>query len=137
MHNMNINTIRSNISNFYKKKKEESREANNRYSNKWYKYYHDNRWHRLREWKYLNNPVCEVCEKQGRMTQTDDIHHLHVFGSGATEQEKWNLLLDPFNLCACCARHHAMFHELLRASHQTYVSVDDVVKYEEKIMEFN
>ena len=114
---MNINTIRNNISNFYKKKKEESREANNRYSNKWYKYYHDNRWHRLREWKYLNNPICENCWHYGIVIPAEHVHHRIPFGTGIDEQEKYKLLLDPYNLVSVCRECHELYHEHLRQGH--------------------
>ena len=62
-----IETIRSNITKHYEKKKEEyqkRKSRDNRY--KWSKYYQDSKWKSLRELKISHQPICEVCEAERR-----------------------------------------------------------------------
>ncbi len=126
-----IETIRSNITKHYEKQKEEyekKRQSDNR--RRWGPYYHSKQWRTLRNQYYVEHPICEVCEIEGRAIPTEEIHHLHVYGSADTEQEKWKLLLNYNNLCACCKYHHNLFHEYLKKNNLNECTITDLIKYE-------
>ena len=133
---MNIINIRNKIVKHYKEKDETYREAQQKHNRKWLKYYGDKRWKKLREEYFNEHPVCEICEMNGIYKQTDDIHHLHVFGNAPTEEAKYSLLLNKNNLCSCCKMHHNMFHEYLKRNYTDYASKEELFKYEIKMHDF-
>lgn len=130
----NIVNIRNKIQQHFNDKREEyltRRKSNAR--RKWGKYYHTPQWQSLREWKFLNNPICEVCSKQNIISPTIEVHHLHTFGSAASEEGKWNLLLSPDNLCSCCSHHHDLFHKYMREHNTNHCTIDELIDYEDKL----
>ena len=133
----NITNIRNKINQHFADKKEDyikkKRENNRR---KWGRYYHTPQWQSLRQWKFLHDPCCEVCSKQGIVTPTDEIHHLTTFGSATTEEGKWRLLLNPANLCSCCSHHHDLFHRYMKDKGTNTATIDDVIQYEEYLNSF-
>lgn len=135
---MNITKIRDNIKKFYKKKKEAQDSIYHvRHNTQWNKYYQKRGWKELRTWYKTIHPICEICERNGIVTPTDEIHHLRVFSSGIDEADKLRLLLDPNNVCSTCLYHHRLFHELLRKKQLSYVSIDDLITYEEEKNKYN
>ena len=56
----------------YKPKKREQK-SNNMYDDARRKIYNSERWRKLRAWKMVNNPLCEVC------WQRDWLHRLRMF----------------------------------------------------------
>ena len=74
------------------------------------KVYDTARWRKLRAWKFALNPLCEMCEKEGKATPAEDIHHIVSF-TGAESPEKINALaFDIDNLMSLCKRHHQLMH---------------------------
>lgn len=135
---MTINTIRSNIESFYNKRKEDKNKKNSYAHNKrWNKYYGTKQWHELRTRYYNDHPCCECCEAQGIVKAADDIHHLHVFSSGPTEQDKIRLLLDYNNLCALCKYHHQMAHEYMKHYNKDEATIDEIIEYEKMFTNLN
>lgn len=129
-----IETIRSNITKHYEKKKEEyqkRKSRDNRY--KWSKYYQDSKWKSLRELKISHQPICEVCEAEGRAVPAEHIHHIRRFSSGVDEFEKYKLLLDYNNLMSLCLSHHKMAHEIMNNENKDMVTIGEIVKYDEKL----
>lgn len=51
----------------YKPKKKEQK-SSNMYDDARRKIYNSERWRRLRAWKMVNNPLCEVCQQRGGYT---------------------------------------------------------------------
>jgi len=133
-----INHIRNQIKRHFEKKKEDHKKT---YISKknlyWSKYYQDARWGRLRNAYYAAYPCCEVCDRQGIVTPTDEVHHLHPFGSAPTEEAKWSLLLNPNNLCSCCRRHHKMFHKYMNEKHLEHATINEILIYEQEQEELN
>lgn len=130
---MDINRIRSNIVNHYKQKREEqTKSRSKKHNDYWNKYYQDHRWKTLRNWYYNIHPTCEVCDKEGIVTPAEHIHHLHRFSSGITEEAKFNLLLNPNNLCSCCVQCHKIFHKIMDNECKDYVTIDEVINYKDK-----
>jgi len=70
--------------------------------------YQDPRWRSLRFIKYTNNPLCEMCLKEGRVTQTDEVHHIIPFYNGV-EVLEW-LAFDYDNLMSLCTECHHKIH---------------------------
>ena len=77
------------------------------------KYYNSKGWHSLRNSYYCSHPLCERCLAKGISRQAEDIHHIKAFLTGKTEEERWNLLLDPSNLMALCEHCHHEIHNKL------------------------
>lgn len=74
------------------------------------KYYGSAAWKRLRATFYSEHPCCEECLKRQKITPTEEIHHRKPFGQGATEQDRWTLLLSQDNLVALCRVCHDAIH---------------------------
>ena len=90
--------------------KHETGECNN---NKWNMFYQDRRWKKLRQWYMMTHPLCVDCLFEGRSVPAVECHHIIPFGTGDTIEEKFELLLDPDNLCALCKDHHVKRHKAL------------------------
>lgn len=115
--------IRNQIKNYYKEKKEAYlKEKDNRRNNKWNKYYQSTKWKDLRDYYYKLHPVCENCSHYGRVVPAEEIHHRQPFSTGKTETDRWNLLLNPYNLIALCKDCHLEYHkELSKGNRPEYI----------------
>lgn len=71
--------------------------TNNMYNQERRKIYDSERWRRLREWKLINNPLCELCLKDGNTVP-------------AEENERKRLAYDYDNLMSLCKRCHQRIH---------------------------
>ena len=130
---MNIQHIRNNIREHYKKKEEDHyKEYTKKKNNRWSKYYQSSEWHLLRNAYYVAHPLCECCLKEGLVVPCDEVHHLHKFDAGITEEAKWRLLLNPNNLCSLCTSCHKTFHKLMREKNVDSVTIDEVIEYKNK-----
>ena len=74
------------------------------------KYYNSKWWKRLRHSYITNHPLCEECAKEGRSTPAEEVHHVIPFLTGNTDEERWDLLLDPDNLESLCLDCHQKIH---------------------------
>ena len=63
---------------------------------------YDEDWLRLRQWHLAGNPLCLYCERNGRLTPADQVHHRDPF---ATLEDPRRL--DPDNLESVCISCHA------------------------------
>ena len=64
--------------------------------------YNTPRWKRLRAAKVRNNPLCEDCEREGRVTLTEEVHH--IVGIEVNP----DLAFDYDNLMSLCVHHHSL-----------------------------
>lgn len=131
---LDINRIRSNIQQHYKDKDEayvKSRQEENR--KHYAKYYHSKQWQTLRNNYYVAHPLCECCLLDNIVTQGEEVHHLHVWSKGITEEAKWNLLLNYQNLATLCPSCHKAAHELLRKTNKNYVTLDEIRTYKHEL----
>ena len=71
------------------------------------KVYQDKRWKRLRKAKLRNNPLCEECEKEGRVSITEEIHHIRTFDIDGNYER---LAFDYDNLMCLCKECHYKKH---------------------------
>lgn len=94
-------------------------------------FYNSMAWHRLRHVFFTENCMCYECLQHQRITPADDIHHLRTFSSGATEEEQWQLFLDPNNLRALCKQCHMKYHTKMKRYGLNYVDGLTDKEYEE------
>ena len=80
-------------------------------TNKWQKFYGNKLWHQLREQKLYEQPLCEECLMQGRITPATQVHHKDKFGDYyPDEQLMWEKFLDYDNLESICTECHRKIH---------------------------
>ena len=68
------------------------------------------RWQLLRRKKFLANPVCETCKAAGRVSPTEEVHHIIPVEQGKDEEEMRRLAYDYNNLRSLCKACHAACH---------------------------
>lgn len=74
------------------------------------KIYRSERWKRLRALKFANNPLCELCQKEGRTTPAEDIHHIVSFMTATDHGTRYQLAYDYDNLMSLCKQCHQRQH---------------------------
>lgn len=74
------------------------------------KIYRSERWKRLRALKFANNPLCELCQKEGRTTPAEDIHHIVSFMTATDPGTRYQLAYDYDNLMSLCKQCHQRQH---------------------------
>lgn len=67
-------------------------------------------WQQLRHRKFCANPLCEICLMRGRVTPTEEVHHIKPVESGRDEGEMRRLAYDFANLQSLCKACHAEVH---------------------------
>lgn len=72
--------------------------------------YNTSRWRELRLVKLMRNPLCEMCLKDGRVTPTEDVHHIVSFMSVYDHQQRLTLAFDFDNLMSLCKKCHQKVH---------------------------
>ncbi|MDR1556806.1 MAG: HNH endonuclease [Tannerellaceae bacterium] len=72
--------------------------------------YSSTRWQKLREWKMINNPLCEKCLEKDRVSPTEDIHHIISFMSTEDPLQRKQLAYDYDNLMSLCKECHQKIH---------------------------
>lgn len=93
----------------YKPKKAKKKE-NNLYDEERRKIYKSTRWRKLRELKIAQQPLCEMCLKEGKTTIAEDVHHIESFMSTDDKVLRIALAYDYENLMSICKTHHQMIH---------------------------
>lgn len=74
------------------------------------KIYQSERWRRLRAIKFAANPLCEICQKKGIATPTEDIHHIISFVGVDDTDRRYRLAYDYDNLMSLCKKCHQEIH---------------------------
>lgn len=87
---------------------------NKKKNNQSAKYYNSKQWKFLRNKYYREHPLCEKCLEQDIITPADHVHHIREFIQGITEEQRWQLLLDPDNLQSLCKYHHQQIHKKIK-----------------------
>lgn len=88
-------------------------------------------WQKLRRKKFIINPICEDCERKGRITPTEEVHHNVPVESGKDEEEMRRLAYDFNNLVSLCRTCHAERHAPKQVENQK----DSVKKLFKKFLE--
>lgn len=75
------------------------------------KIYQDKRWKTLRSIKIQDQPLCEMCLKEGKIVPAHDVHHIKSFcARNITEEEKIRRAFDYDNLMSLCVDCHLKIH---------------------------
>ena len=93
------------------------------------KYYDDPIWKKIREDHIKNFPICEICEKHGRTSAGEHVHHIIPWDSGRTEDIKYRLLRDPNNVITLCKKCHYGVHDKINRYRLTGCSELDDEEY--------
>lgn len=64
----------------------------------------------MRELKIAQQPLCEMCLKEGKTTIAEDVHHIESFMSTDDKVLRLALAYDYENLMSICKMHHQMIH---------------------------
>lgn len=72
--------------------------------------YNTQRWRNLREIKLTVDPICEECDKVGKVTPADDVHHIVSFMSTDNPVTRKHLAFDYNNLMSLCKQCHSDKH---------------------------
>ena len=72
--------------------------------------YNTARWRKMREAKLRDNPLCEICERNGITRMTDDVHHIQSFMSTDNPESRKVLAFDYDNLMSVCDECHSAIH---------------------------
>lgn len=86
--------------------------------------YNSTIWREMRLAKLQQNPTCEICELEGRVTLAADVHHLTSFVDFADEAMSY--AYDFANLCSVCKRCHSRCHT---GDLKGTKSMDDIRQY--------
>ena len=112
--------------------KKEHKELGYKKSREWSEFYQSRAWSLLREWKRQQNPICEICEREGKITPMNDVHHIVPFRQGKTKDDKWKLFLDADNLVSLCTEHHKKIHNYLNMNQLSFITLDSFIEYDLK-----
>lgn len=74
------------------------------------KVYQSKMWKDLRLAKLMEQPLCYVCELEGKTRLADDLHHLVTFTRTTDENEMNALAYDSNNIVPLCKHHHWAIH---------------------------
>jgi 5-methylcytosine-specific restriction protein A len=76
--------------------------------------YQDKRWKFIVVSKKRVNPLCERCEKNGKVVQMQEVHHVIPFETGKTAEEVDRLAFDWDNVESLCEPCHEARHKKLK-----------------------
>ena len=94
----------------YIKRPHKEKTKRSKHSNQSARYYNSHQWKLLRNYYITTHPLCEQCLANGISRAAEHVHHRVEFMSGATDTDKWELLLDPLNLMSVCKSCHEKIH---------------------------
>lgn len=72
--------------------------------------YNTGLWRKMRMAKLMQNPLCEICELEDRVTLATEVHHLHSFMEAEDQIERDKLAFDSNNFCSVCDSCHQRCH---------------------------
>nr|DAN74207.1 MAG TPA: HNH endonuclease [Caudoviricetes sp.] len=67
-------------------------------------------WVKLRRQKLSMQPLCERCQKEGKVTAATEVHHIVPVECGLSREEKRRLMYNPSNLMSLCHACHVKTH---------------------------
>lgn len=72
--------------------------------------YNSKQWKNLRNIYLLEHPLCEKCLEQGKVSATEEIHHIRKISDGRNEAEMKEIAYNYGNLMALCKECHHKIH---------------------------
>lgn len=88
--------------------------------------YQSRMWKEVRLYMVQKYPLCQDCLKEGRITATEEVHHIRSpFVKGLTDEEKYRRAYDESNLVCLCKECHWRRH------HPEGIIQDKLKKYSE------
>ena len=94
----------------YKPKKKREYNDYNKKRQKRQSIYNTTTWREMRTAKLQQNPTCEICALEGRVTLAEDCHHLSSFVDFTDDNEVLSYAYDFNNLCSVCKKCHSRCH---------------------------
>lgn len=92
------------------------------------KVYQRKMWKDIRLAKLMKQPLCYVCELEGKTTLANDLHHIKTFTTSTNENEINALAYDTENIVPLCKYHHwAIHNDWLRGAK----SLEEIEQYTE------
>ena len=73
------------------------------------------RWKTLRRWKLEQNPLCELCLREGKIVSAVDVHHIDPCENSQTLEEMTDKCFRVDNLQALCIPCHQRVHREARS----------------------
>ena len=64
----------------------------------------------MRDAKLMEQPICYVCQLEGKTVISSQVHHLRTFTQEDDENKMNALAYDSNNLVALCYHHHYCIH---------------------------
>jgi len=86
------------------KKRKRDKTVNSKAFSKWY---NTSRWKKLRAYKIMQNPVCELCQAKGITKQTEEAHHIVFININNPDPD---MIYDYENLMSVCKTCHCAIH---------------------------
>lgn len=83
---------------------EEHKKQANKYRGSFRERGYDSRWDKIRRMKVRQDPLCEICKQEDRLTPVEIVHHIKKV------TDRPDLLLDMDNLKSVCRACHAKIH---------------------------
>ncbi|MDL2305360.1 HNH endonuclease [Bacteroides sp. OttesenSCG-928-D19] len=74
------------------------------------KIYNSERWRKLSNLKFIDNPLCENCQDKGVAKPSEDIHHIISFMTTDDSMQRIQLAYDYNNLMSLCKECHQEIH---------------------------
>jgi 5-methylcytosine-specific restriction protein A len=93
----------------YKPKKKYKREVTERREER-SDIYNTPQWKKLRNAKYIENPLCEICMSKGIVKPAEHIHHIISFMTTDNMLRRMELAFDYSNLQSLCTDCHTEIH---------------------------
>lgn len=78
------------------------------------KIYNTSRWRKLRQAYLMQHPLCELCEKDGKVKEAVEVHHITPISNAESELQMKDLGFNPDNLMALCEFHHHQLHNQMK-----------------------
>jgi len=71
------------------------------------KWYNTSRWKKLRAYKIMQNPLCELCQVKGITKQTEEVHHIKHINIDHPDPDT---IFSYENLMSVCKTCHCAIH---------------------------
>lgn len=92
--------------------------------------YNSSTWRNMRKAKAMENPICQICEMENKVSLTEDVHHLNSF-TEYNGKERDAIAFDYNNLISVCKYHHNLLHHGFLKGATTLEEIEERIKNNE------